>query len=403
MRLPPWQGLHTAITSSPECILTLPWTATDQLVSSWPRMLSAPFDALFDELERQRGTDLPTKDNGPATPATIIGIWGLRNPACAYGEYADGLYSRPQMRVAEGNDSMTKVSKIHPRQEFSRHPRSSGGHDIYVSVEGEYSTIASVSYGAPCGRSTTKEDPHDPMLGSLTSEIGRTVIYRSWASSTCIVRGRRTRSGGSFHLAADVRRKSRRSHYQAPAGMRYLSVCSGIACETVAWHPLGWEPAAFAEIDKHASAVLAHHYPDVPNHGDFTTIKDDEYGPIDLLVGGTPCQSFSVAGTPCVDWMTTVATWPSNFAALLVECAPAGSSGRMSLASFPLLMEGLRAKPFDPIVAALAETRVWRGMGNARRSIRPSGIAPSCRPTATAACVPCRISWRLATTCRGTA
>ena len=78
--------------------------------------------------------------------------------------------------------------------------------------------------------------------------------------------------------------------------MRYGSVCSGIEAATQAWHPLGWTPAFFSDIEKFPVAVLQHHYPDVPCHGDFTTIKDDEYGPIDLLVGGTPCQSFSVAG-----------------------------------------------------------------------------------------------------------
>ena len=78
--------------------------------------------------------------------------------------------------------------------------------------------------------------------------------------------------------------------------MRYLSVCSGIEAATVAWHPLHWEPAAFSEIDAFPRAVLQHHYPDVPIHGDFTTIRADQYGPVDLLVGGTPCQSFSVAG-----------------------------------------------------------------------------------------------------------
>jgi len=78
--------------------------------------------------------------------------------------------------------------------------------------------------------------------------------------------------------------------------MRYLSVCSGIEAATVAWHPLGWTPAAFSEIEPFPRAVLAHHYPEVPLHGDFTTIGADDYGAIDLLVGGTPCQSFSVAG-----------------------------------------------------------------------------------------------------------
>lgn len=78
--------------------------------------------------------------------------------------------------------------------------------------------------------------------------------------------------------------------------MRYGSVCSGIEAATVAWEPLGWQPAFFSEIDAFPRAVLAHHYPDVPLHGDFTTIEGHEYGPIDVLVGGTPCQSFSVAG-----------------------------------------------------------------------------------------------------------
>ena len=78
--------------------------------------------------------------------------------------------------------------------------------------------------------------------------------------------------------------------------MRYGSVCSGIEAATSAWHPLGWEPAFFSEIEAFPRSVLAHHYPNVPLHGDFTTIGADQYGPIDLLVGGTPCQSFSVAG-----------------------------------------------------------------------------------------------------------
>ena len=78
--------------------------------------------------------------------------------------------------------------------------------------------------------------------------------------------------------------------------MRYGSVCSGIEAATVAWHPLGWEPAFFSEIEPFPRAVLQHHYPEVPLHGDFTTIQGEEYGPIDLLVGGTPCQSFSIAG-----------------------------------------------------------------------------------------------------------
>jgi len=78
--------------------------------------------------------------------------------------------------------------------------------------------------------------------------------------------------------------------------MIFGSVCSGIEGASVAWNPLGWEASFFSEIEKFPCAVLAHHYPEVPCHGDFTTIKKGKYAPIDLLVGGTPCQAFSVAG-----------------------------------------------------------------------------------------------------------
>jgi len=81
--------------------------------------------------------------------------------------------------------------------------------------------------------------------------------------------------------------------------MRYGSVCSGIEAATMAWHPLGWQPAWFSEIEPFPSAVLAHHYPDIPNLGDMTKLHDNPTftdRPIDLLVGGTPCQSFSQAG-----------------------------------------------------------------------------------------------------------
>lgn len=79
--------------------------------------------------------------------------------------------------------------------------------------------------------------------------------------------------------------------------MRYLSFCSGIEAATAAWHPLNWQPVAFCEIDRFPSRVLAHHYPDVPNLGDFTKADWTPYiGNVDICVGGTPCQAFSVAG-----------------------------------------------------------------------------------------------------------
>jgi DNA (cytosine-5)-methyltransferase 1 len=82
----------------------------------------------------------------------------------------------------------------------------------------------------------------------------------------------------------------------AQAGLKYLSACSGIEAATVAWHSLGWEPVAFSEIEKFPSAVLKHHYPSVPNWGDMTKFQEWPDASVDVLVGGTPCQSFSVAG-----------------------------------------------------------------------------------------------------------
>lgn len=79
--------------------------------------------------------------------------------------------------------------------------------------------------------------------------------------------------------------------------MRYISVCSGIEAASVAWGPLGWEPVAFAEIDPFPNAVLAHRFPNVPNLGDISKVDWRPYaGTVDVVVGGTPCQSFSVIG-----------------------------------------------------------------------------------------------------------
>lgn len=78
--------------------------------------------------------------------------------------------------------------------------------------------------------------------------------------------------------------------------VKYLSVCSGIEAATQAWHTLGFEPVAFSEIEPFPSRVLAHHYPRVPNYGDMTKFKEWPDANVDILVGGTPCQSFSIAG-----------------------------------------------------------------------------------------------------------
>ena len=79
--------------------------------------------------------------------------------------------------------------------------------------------------------------------------------------------------------------------------MNYLSVCSGVEAATVAWHDMGWKPVGFSEIERFPSQLLAHHYPTVTNYGDMTKFKEWNINEsVNLLVGGTPCQSFSVAG-----------------------------------------------------------------------------------------------------------
>lgn len=79
--------------------------------------------------------------------------------------------------------------------------------------------------------------------------------------------------------------------------MRYISIFSGIEAASVAWESLGWEPVAFSEIEPFPCELLKQRFPDVPNLGDITKIDWSDYaGTVDLVVGGSPCQSFSVAG-----------------------------------------------------------------------------------------------------------
>lgn len=79
--------------------------------------------------------------------------------------------------------------------------------------------------------------------------------------------------------------------------MKYISLFSGIEAATVAWEPLGWEPVAYSEIDPFPKRILATHYPQTPDLGDMTRIDWKQYrGTADLVVGGSPCQAFSVAG-----------------------------------------------------------------------------------------------------------
>lgn len=92
------------------------------------------------------------------------------------------------------------------------------------------------------------------------------------------------------HTRLHERRHRRNPTRETPTPVKYVSIFSGIEAATVAWHPLGWEPLAFSEIDPFPSTVLQHHYPNVPNLGDITKIDWNPYkGQADLVVGGSPC------------------------------------------------------------------------------------------------------------------
>ena len=86
-------------------------------------------------------------------------------------------------------------------------------------------------------------------------------------------------------------------HHPRIANLTYISIFSGIEAASVAWGPLGFQPLAFAEVDPFPSAVLEARFPHVPNLGDVTKADWSEFhGKTDIVVGGSPCQAFSIAG-----------------------------------------------------------------------------------------------------------
>ena len=135
--------------------------------------------------------------------------------------------------------------------------------------------------------------------------------------------------------------------------MIYGSVCSGIEAASVAWHPLGWKAAWFSEIGKFPSAVLRHHYPDIPNLGDMTVIHEKQEfknGSIDLLVGGTPCQSFSTAGL-----RKGMADPRGNLALVFLRIADIARPRWIVWENVPGVLSSNRGQDFGSILGALGQ------------------------------------------------
>lgn len=123
---------------------------------------------------------------------------------------------------------------------------------------------------------------------AFTLEARNKVQAIAYSDKAVKARAKEPTGGQVNHIAAND------NHIGDKQALRFLSVCSGIEAASVAWPQ--WRAVAFSEIEKFPSAVLAHHYPAVPNLGDFTKIDTTSLGRADILCGGTPCQAFSVAG-----------------------------------------------------------------------------------------------------------
>ena len=167
--------------------------------------------------------------------------------------------------------------------------------------------------------------------------------------------------------------------------MNYLSAFAGIEAATVAWRPLGWRAAAFGEIEPFACAVLAHHYPDTPNRGDVRRHEEWPDAAIDVLAGGPPCQSFSVAGIrkglddPRGDLLFTFLAVARRYRPLWVV-----------FENVPGLMSSNGGRDFGAFLGGLAELGygfAWRvldaqffGLAQRRRRVFVVGCAGDWRP-----------------------
>lgn len=140
--------------------------------------------------------------------------------------------------------------------------------------------------------------------------------------------------------------------------MKYLSVCSGIEAATVAWQPLGWRATGFSEIESFPSRVLQYHYQNVPNLGDMNDFKKWPDTAFDVLVGGTPCQSFSVAGL-----RAGLADPRGNLALIYLGIAQRYSPRWLVWENVPGVLSSNGGKDFGSIIGGMVElgySVTWR-------------------------------------------
>lgn len=162
--------------------------------------------------------------------------------------------------------------------------------------------------------------------------------------------------------------------------MRYLSLFSGIEAASAAWLPLGWECVAVSEIDQFPCAVLSHYYPHVPNLGDVTKItraRICELGPVDIVVGGFPCQDVSVAGKKAGLKNDDGSATRSGLFFDAVRIADWARARWTVIENVPGLFSNRRGRDFAAVVGALSGCEFdvpqdgWRNAGVA---VGPKGL-----------------------------
>ena len=165
------------------------------------------------------------------------------------------------------------------------------------------------------------------------------------------------------------------------AKLRYVSLFSGIEAVSCSLDTEYWEPVAFSEIDPFPCAVLQHHYPNVPNLGDITKIDWTPYvDTIDVVWGGSPCQSFSLAGDR--SGLKGASGLMFEFVRAVRELRPRWFVWE----NVPGALSSENGNAFRQLLQSMDEGGVWSGMASIGRAILRCGPA-------TRTCVPCRKSW----------